>query len=528
VIRDIDVLRQAITFGDLKLRTQQLAAAFIEQGLKKGERVALFCSTSIDYVVCEYALARTGAIGVRVHSSFKTGEDLKYLLKKSGARWIIAHPGKDGVNYALLKKILPELCNHDPRKNLEAKELPDLETIFMLGDELLEGTALLKPIIDGKEYDLSDLYRRQALLTNDDTQAISTTSGSTGFPKLVAQHYAYGMNGWRNASMRNGISDKDILITDRPMTYTGGMTGPALGIGYTMVYVVTKSTVGTGSKGSEFMLRCSQEERCTVMTMFPYLLTDFLRLEKEGKFNIGKVRIGIISGQSLNSSLFAQCLRIVPGLINMYGSSEADVPIGALLQDPFEKKTSTTGIASDGEVKIVDDEGNIVPVNTAGELCLRNTNLFVKYWGDDEMTKQAKTPNGWFLTGDLAVMDEEGYIAVKGRKQEIISRATIKIYPLTLENVIIRHQKIALVTVVGVPDERLYEEICACVVLHRNEAMTEAELREYCDGVFGEDEDGMRFGPKYFVFLDRLPSGATGKIDRRKVVQIAIERLGFE
>ncbi|XP_064620104.1 medium-chain acyl-CoA ligase ACSF2, mitochondrial-like [Lineus longissimus] len=528
VVRDIGVPRQAITFGEMKLRTQQLAAAFIAHGLKKGERVSLMCPTSIDYVVCEYAIARTGGILVRLQSSFKTEQDLKYLLGKSGAKWIIAQPGHNGKNYELFTTICPGLRDHDPKMKLGVEGLPDLEKIFILGEEPYEGTILLKSITSSQKFDLKELYQRQTLLTNDDIQGLNMTSGSTGYPKLVAQPYAYGINGWRNASMMNGITDRDIYITDRPMPYSGGMTGPAFGIGYTMVYVVTKASVGAGSEGSEFMLQCAEEEKCTVLLTFPYLLTDLVQLAQKGKFNAGKVRVGIFGGQSVNSALFTQCLNVIPNLLNMYGSSESNIPVGALLQDSVEKRASTTGIAVDGEAKIVDEAGDIVPVNTDGELCVRLKSLFVKYWGDDELTKQVKTADGWFLTADRAVMDHEGYITIKGRKQEIISRATVKIYPLTLENVIIKHPKITLVIVVGVPDARLYEEICACVVPHKDKKMTEAELREYCDGIFGECEDGLSLGPKYFVLLDSLPYGPTGKVDRRKVRKIAIEQLGMD
>ena len=243
--------RRAITFGELKTQTENLAAGMIRQGLQTGDRVALLCPSSIEYAVVEYTLTRTGAILIRFHVSANASDSIKYVLKHGKCRWLIAHPGVKGENYRILTDMIPCLKKHDPSAaRLAVDELPDLESIFIIssnGDSYpgtLPWTAFTKGIKDG---DLSKMRERQAKIDGDMIHGCYCTSGSTGNPKFVAMPGHCATNFLRSYLLRWGLNENDRVMGDRPMCYAGGSTSFLLRLGAT-VYSVRTPTTGPEAK----------------------------------------------------------------------------------------------------------------------------------------------------------------------------------------------------------------------------------------------------------------------------------------
>jgi fatty-acyl-CoA synthase len=523
VILEIGKPRQAITFGELKTKTEQLAAGMIKRGLEKGDPVGLLCSTSLEYAICEYALARTGAILMRFHVSFRTGDDIKYMLRKGNCRWLIAHPGAEDTNYNILRSIIPSLADHDPSVKLAAEDLPDLETIFIMSSSSFPGMVSWNTLFcEMQDGDLDLLQERQATISMDDILGCYATSGSTGVPKLVAQRHSYGVNMMRSMVLKGGVDATDRFILDRPMPYAGGCSGHVPCIGLTMVYVLADARQ---ANGRELYFGAIDEERCTVMLCFPYLLRDLIEKVDNGELNVSRIKCSFTGGEIVQQSLIQQAVKRLPSLVIGYGCTEAGAPFGGSVTLSMEQRLNYTGLGYDGELKIVDDQGTIVPVNTPGELCVRNQYLLLKYWGDEERTRQQKDALGWYKTDDMAVMNEDGFITILGRRQTVISKATIKIYPVSIEKELLLHPLVANVVAVGIPHEIVYEEICVCVVLKPNVVLTVEEIRQYCKEKFLIGDIGEGLMPDHILLFEEFPTGSTDKIDRKKTREIAIARL---
>jgi acyl-coenzyme A synthetase/AMP-(fatty) acid ligase len=368
---------------------------------------------------------------------------------------------------------------------------------------------------------------RQATVEGDDIQCCYSTSGSTGIPKLVALPGRFTTNFFRTILMRNGVTGTDRLLTDRPMAYVGGHSGSIIGIGLTFIAVAAQTAGPRQQAGRDFFLTVLNEERANVVFVFSYMIRDFLKKAAGGSLDLRSVRIGLIGGEILQKHLVEQFLKFVPNIVNAYGATEDGLVLGTHIKDPRKKQIEHTGIGCDGEFKIIDTNGAIVPVGTGGELCVRNNYLLVKYWGDAEKTRDVKNESGWYKTNDLAVMDEEGYVTILGRRQELISKASIKIYPRSIEKVLLLQPLVENVVVVGIPHEVLFEEICLCYV-GKNETATEDDIKQFCREMFQADEAGEGLLPDYVLRFDKFSVGSTDKTDRVKTKAEAIRRLKIE
>jgi fatty-acyl-CoA synthase len=521
VIREIDKPRQVITFGELKTKTEQLAAGMIKKGLKKGDTVGLFCPTSLDYAVCEYALARTGAILMSFDGNVK---NFKYKLRKSNSRWLIAHPGADGKNYNILRIILPSLVHHDPSSKLTAHDLPDLEAIFIMSSASFPGTipwsALFCEIEDA---DLHLLHQREATISVDDIREFIATSGSTGDSKLVVRKHSHGTNASRSALLVERIDETDRLILNLPMSYMAELTPQIFGIGFTIVFSAADTD---HDKGKELFFKVIEEENCSALYVCSAFLPSLIQQVDSGKFDISGVKVGFIGNDIVHRNVLDQALKRLPCIVVVYGTTEAGFSLGDWLIHSLEQRLNYTGLGYEGEFKIVDEQGVIVAVNTPGELCVRNQFLFLKYWGDEEKTKQQKDDLGWYKTGDMAVMNEDGFVKILGRRESVIPSATIKIYPVNVEDEVLQHPQVAHAVAVGIPHEVLQEEVCVCVVPKPKISLTVEEIRQYCEETFLVSDVGKRpLLPDYILIFQTFPIGSTGKIDRKKIRELAIDCL---
>ncbi|XP_064641546.1 medium-chain acyl-CoA ligase ACSF2, mitochondrial-like [Lineus longissimus] len=527
VVLDVDKPRQAITFGELKTKTEQLAAGLIREGLQTGDRVALLCPTSLEYSICEYAMARTGAILIRFHVSVKSSDSVKFVLNHTRCRWLIALPGDKDENYRLLAEMIPGLAKQGPLIKLTA-DLPNLETIFLISSDAdsypgtVPWTTLFTGIQDG---DLDTMRKHQATIDSDMIHGCYCTSGSTGNPKFVAISGHWMTNSFRAFFKRLGVNESDRMMSDRPMFYVGGSTIPMLSIGCTFVSVKTATTGPEAQKGLNFYFKCLEVEGITVPYTLPYMLPELLGRIRDG-MDVSKIKVGMTSGQVIRGDMLRSFYELDFPIVNEYGGTEAEGICSTLLSDPIDIKVAKTGIGLDNEIKIIDENGVIVPVGTEGEVCVRSPFMFVEYLGDEERTSQAKDSMGWYHTDDNGVMDENGYLTIHGRKSEVITKATVKIYPSAIEKVIREHTKIRQVVASGIPHPVIKEEICLCIVAESGADLTAEDVRVYCKEKFQGDETGSGSMPDYVLLFDKFPAGATAwKTERRKIRAEAVQRI---
>ncbi|XP_064620503.1 medium-chain acyl-CoA ligase ACSF2, mitochondrial-like [Lineus longissimus] len=527
VVLDADKPRQAITFGELKTKTEQLAAGMIRQGLLTGDRVALLCPTSLEYSICEYAMVRTGAILIRLHVSVKSSDSVKFVLNHTKCRWLIAHTGDRGENYRMLTDMIPSLAEQGPFVQLGA-DLPHLETIFMISSdaESYPGTLPWTTLFEGiKVDDLATMRQRQATVDGDMIHGVYCTSGSTGNPKFVAISGHWMTNLTRVVFERMGVNESDKVMNDRPMCYVGGCTSTTLAIGLTHFSVKTPIAGPEAQKGLDFFFKCIEVEGISVPYMFPYTLHELLGRVQAG-MDISKIKVSLAGGEVIQKDLLRGLYELGYPLVDIYGGTEVGETCSSLTSDPIDIKIEKTGIGCDNEVKIIDDNGVIVPIGSAGEVCVRNTYMFVEYLGDEEKTRQAKDSRGWYHTDDIGVMDENGYLSIYGRKNDVISKATVKIYPSAIEKVFREHPKIDKVVAAGIPHPIIKEEICLCIVEKPGADLTVEDVRDFCKENLQWDETGSpRMIPDYVLLFDQFPTGATDKTDRKKIRAEAIRRV---
>ncbi|XP_064636961.1 medium-chain acyl-CoA ligase ACSF2, mitochondrial-like [Lineus longissimus] len=522
VVLDVDKPRQAITFGELKTKTEQLAAGMIRQGLQTGDRVALLCPTSVEYSICEYAMVRTGAIPILIHVSVKSSDSIKFTLNHTKCRWLIAHSGDRSENYRLLTDMIPGLAEQGPSVKLRA-DLPHLETIFMISPDAesyqgtLPWTTLFEGIEDG---DLATMRQRQATIDSDMIHGVYSTSGSTGNPKFVA------ITGhWMTNRIRTiGLNESDKVMSDRPMCYSAGCTSIVLSIGITFFSVKAPTTGPEAQKGLDFFFKCIQVEGINVPFMFPYMLQELLGRVQAG-MDISKIKVCPTGGEVIQKNLLRGLYELGFPMAVVYASTESGGICSTMSCDPIDIKVEKTGIGCDNEVKIIDDNGVIVPIGSAGEVCVRNTCMFVEYLGDEEKTRHAKDSSGWYHTDDIGIMDENGYLSIHGRKTEVISKAIVQIYPSAIENVFGEHTKINQVVATGIPHPIIHEEICLCIAEKPGEGLTVEGVRAYCMEKFILNVEGVDMMPDYVLLFDQFPTGATDKIDRKKIRAEAIRRV---
>jgi fatty-acyl-CoA synthase len=519
--------RLVITFGELKTKTEALAAALVERtGLRHGDRVGILALNCLEFPIVEFALSRLGVILVKIHMVFKDGGDVMHLLNETNCRGLFVRPGKDQAYYDILSTFLPGLSTHDPRERYQSPEVPDLEFVVTISDDPFPG-AIEWITLFPDDFDRDSLQARQTRVDIDTFSTIFLTSGSTGFPKSVLVTQQHVTNLWLHNMLRAGLTQSDRYLSERPLTHPVGFcSGPVL-FGFTMVIIQNRAGQGTKDV-AEFVCRTIEDEKITSGAFFPYILHDLLVACESGKYNVGTLKSGFVGGQCVPRVFMTKGMQYIPNLQQIYGNTEMGHLLSTIRHDDLHHRMEVTGLPLPHvEAKVVDRDGMALPVNQPGELYIRTPLGFICYWADLERTMNALTSQRWFKTDDMAVMDEKGYVTILGRKTEVINRAGYKTYPVEIERPLLEHPKIGQAVVVGVPDERLGEEICACVTPKANVGVTEAQLKEYCEEIFIGPEkavDNLGKRPKYYLVWEKFPV-RMGKIDRCAIKCEATEKL---
>jgi fatty-acyl-CoA synthase len=523
--RDALIVRQQNvrwSYGDLKAKVDAFAAGLLALGLSPGDRVGIWSPNNAEWVVTQFATAKAGLILVNINPAYRLSE-LDYALNKVGCKAIVTADSFKTSDYiGMLRELAPEIDRSAPGK-LQAKRLPQLTMLIRIGDDEKRGFLRFDDVLGmGGERHRKRLAELAPKLQFDDPINIQFTSGTTGAPKgATLTHHNILNNGFFIGEAQR-LTDRDRVCIPVPLYHCFGMVLGNLACithGAAMVYP---------SEGFDPLasLEAVEAERCTALYGVPTMFIAELGHPEFKRFDLSSLRTGIMAGSPCPIEVMKRCV----SEMNMsevtiaYGMTETSpVSTQTSYDDPLERRVGTVGrIHPHVEIKIVDTDGRIVPPGTPGELCTRGYSVMLGYWDDAERTAEAIDRAGWMHTGDLATLDADGYCNIVGRIKDMVIRGGENVYPREVEEFLFRHPRIEAVQVVGVPDLKYGEELCAWVKLKPDTKATAEEIQSFCKGQIAHYKI-----PRYVKFVDAFPMTVTGKVQKFIMREETIKELGL-
>jgi fatty-acyl-CoA synthase len=491
------------TYRELVDECETVARGLMTRGVQKGDRVGIWSPNRYEWVVLQFATAAMGAILVNINPAYRTSE-LEYALKQSGISFIILAARFRQADYAAMLAEVKGRC-------------PELREALVLED----GWDALKR--DGARTSAADLRELEAILQFDDPINIQYTSGTTGFPKgATLTHHNILNNGFFIGETLK-YTQADRVCIPVPFYHCFGMVLGNLACtthGATMV-------IPGEAYDPVAVMETVQKERCTSLYGVPTMFIGELEHPRFKEFDFSSLRTGIMAGSPCPVEVMkkVQTVMHIPEMTICYGMTETSpVSTQCATDDPLEKRVSTVGrVHPHVEIKIVDPANSaVVPRGTAGELCSRGYIVMRGYWNNEEATRQAIDAARWMHTGDLATMDEQGYVNIVGRIKDMIIRGGENIYPREVEEFLYGHPAIADVQVIGVPSEKYGEEVMAWVKLREGASASGDELAAWCKGKIATYKI-----PRHWKFVDSFPMTISGKVMKFKMRETSVEELGL-
>ncbi len=500
---------QRFTFAELDREVERAARGLVALGLERGERIGIWAPNCAEWILTMFAAARAGLILVNINPAYRRSE-LEYALRLVGCRALVFAPRFKSSDYAgMLNALIPELRTAPPGR-LQSAVFPDLRVLIQLGAQPLPGTLSFAELMDvGREQDGAVLQSMEGQLDADDVFNIQFTSGTTGAPKgATLSHFNIVNNGFFVGEGLKLTPDDRVCIPV-PLYHCFGMV---LGVLAAMTHGAASVLPGEGFEPLS-VLETIARERCTVLHGVPTMFIAELEHPRFAEFDLSSLRTGIMSGSPCPTAVMRRVVAEMhmPEVTICYGMTETSpVSFQSETDDPLERRVGTVGrVHPHVQVKIVDAEGRITPRGTAGELLTRGYSVMRGYWGNAERTREAVDAAGWMHTGDLAVIDDEGYCNIVGRVKDMIIRGGENVYPREIEEFLYRHPAVLDVAVVGVPDVKFGEAVCACVRLREGMTATEAEIQQFC-----REQIAHYKVPRYVRFVDGFPLTVSGKVQK--------------
>jgi fatty-acyl-CoA synthase len=510
------------TYAALNGAVDRLAAGLLALGLEPGQRVGIWAPNSIEWVTTQFATAKAGLILVNINPAYRLNE-LEYALNKVGCSALITADSFKTSDYiAMLRELLPELDGVEPGA-LESERIPGLRNVVRLGEARTAGMFNYAEVATGgNEAERTRLAELAGELQFDDPINIQFTSGTTGTPKASTLTHHNILNNAYFSAMQMRFSERDRLCIPVPMYHCFGMVlGSLLCVthGAAMVY----PSAGFDAHAT---LEAIEAERCTALHGVPTMFIAELEEPDFDRFDLSSLRTGIIAGAPCPIELMHRMIEQMhlAEITIGYGMTETGpLSFQTAPDDPIDRRVESVGrVLSHTEVKIVDEAGRVVPCGEPGELLTRGYCVMPYYWDDPERTAKAIDEARWIASGDIATLDEDGYCRIVGRLKDMVIRGGENIFPREIEEFLFEHAKIADVQVIGVPDRRYGEELCACIELHEGETASEEEIRAFCEGKIAHFKI-----PRYIVFVDSFPLTVTGKIQKYILREEMSEKLGL-
>ncbi len=493
------------TYNQLWDEVDVLARALLARGFVTGDRIGVWAPNCAEWVVAQYATARLGIILVNINPAYRTHE-VQYALQQSGCRGLISATEFKTSDYVTMVKEVRD-------------DLPDLEQVTFIGttewDDLLAVAS---------ERTSADVAAIEATLNPDDAINIQYTSGTTGYPKGATLSHTNILNNGFFVAEAQKLTHEDRICVPVPFYHCFGMVMGTLGA---MTHGACEVVPNDGFDPVA-TLRTVAEERCTALYGVPTMFIAQLAEPGFDQFDLSSLRTGIMAGASCPIEVMRQCVdqMHMNEVTIAYGMTETSpVSTQTATDDPLEKRVATVGrVQPHVEIKIVDPvTGETVARGESGEFCTRGYSVMLGYWNDPERTAEAIDADGWMHTGDLATMDDEGYVNIVGRIKDMIIRGGENVYPREIEEFLYSHPSILDVQVIGVPDAKYGEEVMAWVQLEPGvDPLTAADVKEFCTGRIAHFKV-----PRYVEVIDEFPMTVTGKIQKFKLQETAIEVLGL-
>ena len=500
-----------LTYRELGEQVGRAARALLAIGVEKGDRVGIWSPNSVEWIVVQYATAKIGAILVNVNPAYRTHE-LEYALRHSGVSTLITAPGFRSADYlAMIGQVRPAL--------------PELRDVFVLGDADPGRERSWTDVLGGADQVSDETLRsRSADLDFDEAINIQYTSGTTGFPKGATLSHHNILNNGFFVGERLRLTPDDRICLPVPFYHCFGMVlGNLACLTHGSAVVIPAESFNAGET-----LEAVDAERCTAVYGVPTMFIAMLEHPEFGRFDLSSLRTGIMAGSPCPVEVMRQAIdrMHLDEVTICYGMTETSpVSFQSHVTDDIDRRVSTVGsIHPWVESKLVDPAtGQTVPRGTTGELCSRGYLVMLGYWNDPAATSAAIDQARWMHTGDLAVMRDDGYVNIVGRLKDMVIRGGENVYPREIEEFLYGHPKIADVQVIGVPDARYGEELCAWIKLRRGETATEDEIRDFCRGQIATFKI-----PRYVRFTDEFPVTITGKVQKYRMREISTAELGLE
>ena len=510
------------SYGELKREVDAFAAGLIALRLEPGERVGIWSPNRWEWVVAQFATAKAGLILVNINPAYRLAE-VEYALNKVACKALItAVQFKTSDYLEMVRKLVPEIDGSTPGV-LGAARLPDLRIVIRLGEERTAGMYNFSEVAGlARTEHRSRLDELSSVLQVDDPINIQFTSETTGFPKGATLTHHNILNNAYFLGRRLRFTERDRLCIPVPLYHAFGMTvGNLVCINYGAAMVYT----GEGFDPLA-VLGAIEAERCTALHGVPTMFIAWLDHPEFKKFDLSSLRTGIMGGAPGPIELIKRVVgeMHMSGVANAFGMTETGpTTFQTEIDDSLERRVSTVGrVHPHVEAKVIDQDGRIVPPGERGEICVRGYSVMRGYWGDEDKTSDAIDAAGWMHTGDLGTLDDQGYLNIVGRAKDMVIRGGENIYPREIEEFFYRHPKIQDVQIVGVPDHKYGEELCAWVKLREGEAATVEEIQAFCKGQIAHYKI-----PRHIMFVDDFPMTVTGKIQKFKIREETIAKLGL-
>src|SRR5215203_5652844 len=512
------------TYGEFREVVERCARALMALGLEKGDHVAVWGQNVPEWVTLQFATGKMGAVLVTVNPAYKANE-LKYVLEQSDAAALFLTRGVKGADFVeILQEAVPTLTDAGDGE-LSIEGLPHLKHIVLIGDDAEDSPGIMgyEEFFEGAEkVSEEELRERQGSLDAGEVINMQYTSGTTGFPKGVQLTHANIVKNAFYIGECMELGPEDRVCIPVPFFHCFGCV---LGTLNTVTHEGTM--VPVEQFDAEEVLKAVHEERCTALLGVPTMFIAELEHENYGGYDTSSLRTGIMAGSPCPIEVMKQVVNDMGAdeITIAYGQTESSPVITQTrTDDPIERRVSTVGRKlPDVEVKLVDvDTGEEIGMGEQGDLCTRGYHVMKGYYKMPDKTAEVIDEVGWLHTGDLATMDEDGYLKITGRADDMIIRGGENIYPREIEEFLYTHPEISDVQVYGVPDEKYGERVAVAIIKKKDASLTEEDTKEYC-----RENIAHYKVPEYVDFVEEYPMTASGKIQKYKLREAAVERYNL-